>query len=79
MCHSVALGARPQFSGDDIAALKAKFAIPTTKRKELALGYGILRASVHRICTAYSVSVVPSETCRELVRSRPWSEDSTGS
>ncbi|MCB1510392.1 MAG: recombinase family protein [Hyphomicrobiaceae bacterium] len=48
----VKFGARPKLSAEDIVALKAEFAIPTTNRKELVRRYGISRASVYRICKA---------------------------
>ena len=46
----VKFGAKSKLSAEQIAALKAEFAIPTTNRKELARRYGISRATVYRLC-----------------------------
>ena len=55
----VKFGAKSKLSAEQIAALKAEFAIPTTNRKELARRYGISRATVYRIC-----AVADGRRCR---------------
>lgn len=45
----VKFGARLKLSAEEVAALKAEFAIPTTNRKELARRYGISRATLYRL------------------------------
>ena len=44
----VKFGAKSKLSAEQVAALKVEFANPVTNRKELAIRYGISRATVYR-------------------------------
>jgi DNA invertase Pin-like site-specific DNA recombinase len=46
----VKFGAKSKLSTEEIASLKAEFAIPGCNRKQLAARFGIGRASVYRLC-----------------------------